>query len=298
MPIILVVDDSETERRLIGGLVQQDLDWLIEYADNGQTALEMIEHATPDVVITDLMMPKMDGMQLVKKAKTKFPQVPFILVTGAGSEAIAAEALRAGAASYVPKSAMADALLDTVQQVLGLANRDHGDGAIVKCMTNARYQLRLENDPRLIPPLLEFVRQMLVRMHVGDSTAQRHVCVAIEEAVLNAMLHGNLALSAEEAAAVRRLCHQGKTSDLVERRRNEPGFRDRRVLFGMDLTPQRAQFVVRDAGSGFNVEALPPSADGAVLSKSGGRGLNLIRSFMSDVGFSETGNEIRMTLNG
>ena len=62
MPVVLIVDDSEVDRRLVGGLLPQDLEWLVEFAENGVSALEKIKLSLPDVVITDLMMPEMDGM--------------------------------------------------------------------------------------------------------------------------------------------------------------------------------------------------------------------------------------------
>ena len=69
MPIILVVDDSETDRKLIGGLLKPKLDWIVQYASNGAEALDLIGQIFPDVVVTDLQMPEMDGIQLCMNQK-------------------------------------------------------------------------------------------------------------------------------------------------------------------------------------------------------------------------------------
>ena len=53
MPIILVVDDSETDRKLIGGLLKCKLDWIVQYASDGAEACELVGQIFPDVVITD-----------------------------------------------------------------------------------------------------------------------------------------------------------------------------------------------------------------------------------------------------
>ena len=76
MPVVLVVDDSEVDRRLVGGLLPKDLDWLVDFAENGEQALEKMAESVPDVVITDMMMPVMDGMELVTNIHVDFPQVP------------------------------------------------------------------------------------------------------------------------------------------------------------------------------------------------------------------------------
>ena len=107
MSRILVVDDSAVERRMIGGLLGENPDWTIDYAGDGAEALVRCAANEPDLVVTDFNMPSMDGMQLLNRLKHKFPRVPVIIATAAGSEELAVTALQQGAASYVPKILMA-----------------------------------------------------------------------------------------------------------------------------------------------------------------------------------------------
>src|SRR5437667_377442 len=97
---------------------EKELDWVIEYAENGREALTFMSDLVPHVVVTDLMMPDIDGLELVETVRAEHPEVPVILITGQGSETLALEALERGAASYVPKGQLADKLADTVKQVL------------------------------------------------------------------------------------------------------------------------------------------------------------------------------------
>ena len=76
MPCILLVDDSSVDRRLIGGLMSKELDWLVEYATSGTEALQGMELALPDLVVTDLMMPEMDGLQLVAEVRSAIRRFP------------------------------------------------------------------------------------------------------------------------------------------------------------------------------------------------------------------------------
>lgn len=93
LPTLLVVDDSAIERTLVGGLVK-NAGWQVVFAEDGKHALSQIEIESPDVVLTDLRMPHLDGLQLVKEVRRMQTPIPVILMTGYGSEEIAAEALR------------------------------------------------------------------------------------------------------------------------------------------------------------------------------------------------------------
>ncbi len=296
MPIILLVDDSEVDRTLMAGLLSADFDWLVSHATNGVEALAMIGDATPDAVVTDLMMPEMDGMELVSQLAESFPEVPVVLVTGQDDAQLAMKALRHGAASFVPKTQLSERLLDTVEQVLAVRDVDHYDERIVQITTNTRYRFNLENDPTLIAPLVDRVQLGMIGMQLCSAAQRMHVGIALEEALINAMCHGNLELPAHRLADIRKLLHEGQASELVEERRNQSPYKERRIHVAADFTRNRAQFVVGDDGAGFDVAAsLPKSADEAMESE-GRRGLLLIQTFMDEVIFNETGNEMRMTL--
>src|SRR5436853_4700871 len=92
----LVVDDSPMDRLLAGSLLQNLGGWTVLTATNGVEALELLKSETPDIVLTDLQMPEMDGLQLVQAVRSTYPMVPVILMTSHGSEDIAIQALKSG----------------------------------------------------------------------------------------------------------------------------------------------------------------------------------------------------------
>jgi CheY-like chemotaxis protein/anti-sigma regulatory factor (Ser/Thr protein kinase) len=297
MPIILVADDSETDRKLIEGLLRPKLDWIVQFAENGSQAFDMIGEIFPDVVVTDLQMPEMDGIQLCAEAKVEYPDVPIVLITGKGSEELAVEALDAGAASYVPKSALANSLLETVEQVLSIAKHKRTKSQLMRYATNTRYQFNIKNDQSLVAPLIDFVSSAMERLQLGDKAEQRHVSVAIEEALLNAIYHGNLELDGPSVQDARRALHDGEIAEIVHERSQQSPYEERRVRIAFEVTRNRIDIVVRDDGKGFdNPSRFIEATDVEQLSGAGGRGLALIRNFMDEVEFSDTGNEIRMSL--
>ena len=102
MATVLIVDDSATDRRLAGGLLEQIEGLAIEYAVDGSDALAKMNFKAPDIVVTDLDMPSINGLKLVELSHQSYPAIPVILMTARGSEEIAVKALQAGASSYVP----------------------------------------------------------------------------------------------------------------------------------------------------------------------------------------------------
>ena len=99
MTTVLVVDDSATDRRLAGGLLKKNSSFNVVYATDGHQALKQLELHLPDVVLTDLQMPEMNGLELVNVVNEEYPLIPVVLMTAQGSEEIAVQALQQGAAT-------------------------------------------------------------------------------------------------------------------------------------------------------------------------------------------------------
>ena len=103
MATILVVDDSAVDRQLAGACVTE-LGSQAIFAESAEEALDVIPRENPDVILTDLIMPGMNGLELVEATRRAHRPIPVILMTAFGSEDTALHALKAGATSYVPKN--------------------------------------------------------------------------------------------------------------------------------------------------------------------------------------------------
>lgn len=289
MPTILVVDDSAGDRRLVGEHLKADPQLEIRNAHDGEIALEKMALAEPDLVVTDLMMPGMDGLELVAAVRERHPGVPVILMTGQGDEAIAAQALQAGAASYVPKRMLAQELLATVQRVLSVAVPERRHVRLMGCMTRSDRSFVLENDSTLFGQLVTHLQDDLMHLGLCDEADRTRIGVALEEALANALCHGNLELDPclrerDEAAYRQQL----------EQRRHQPPYSERRIHVDARLSRKSAEFVIRDEGQGFDPATLPDPTDPANLERVCGRGLLLMRTFMDEVEFNEKGNQVRL----
>jgi CheY-like chemotaxis protein len=135
MAIILVVDDSPVDRARAGGLLKKRAGLTPAFAANGIEALALIAEQPPDLVLTDLQMPEMGGLELVETVRRRFPGLPVVVMTAHGSEEVAVQALRKGAASYVAKRNLAVELVETVAGVLEIARADLSQRHILACLT-------------------------------------------------------------------------------------------------------------------------------------------------------------------
>jgi len=286
---VLVVDDSAMDRHLAGAIVQKLEGWQAVFAGNGREALESMGRHSPDLVLTDMLMPEMDGLELVSAIRSTYPLVPVILMTAHGSEDIAIQALQKGAASYVPKKSLARDLAETVEQVMSAAQTTLNQQRIHSSLESLETQFVLDNDTTLIPPLVSYLEESVSKVKLCEPSGLILLGVALHEALTNAIFHGNLELSSELKESDEKLYYQ-----LARERVQQEPYRDRRVRVVARLNRNEALFSVADEGPGFDPLTLPDPIDPSNLGKVSGRGLLLISTFMDHVEHNETGNQITM----
>jgi len=289
MPTVLVVDDAAVDRKLVGGLLAKGVGLKVEFAASGEEALERLPAIAPAAIVTDLVMPGMSGLELVARVAAAHPDVPIILMTGKGSEDIAVKALKAGAASYVPKGSLHQYLLSTVEDVLEMVNERSSHTQLMSCLQRGRFQFVLGHDAGLIPLLINHVQSLVTSVGLCDEASVIRVCIALEEALRNALFHGNLELTSEQREGDPEVYQR-----LIDDRTSREPFTKRRLHVTVEVTPDSGRFVIRDQGPGFDPAKLPDPTDPENIEKVSGRGLLLMRTFMDEVSFNETGNEVTM----
>lgn len=288
MTTILVVDDNAMERKVVGKSVEA-AGWQATYATNGCDALEHLSQTRPDLILTDLKMPVMDGLELVEQAKAKFPAIPVVLMTAYGSEEIAVLALQAGAASYVPKRNLPFDLKPTLEVVLEAAETRRDRLHLFQHMTAAQSQFTIGYDNAGVQALAAYCQDTLQLMKLCDEAQTRQVGTAIIEALRNALDHGNL-----ELCSSLREADDGAYDRLRHERQREQPYAGRKVHVETSITRYEAQYIIRDEGPGFDCTTLPDPTDPENLLKPCGRGVMLMRAFMDEVTYNKQGNEVTM----
>lgn len=289
MARILVVDDSDTDRLIVSEILSDEPDLEFEGVDGGETALARLASDPAGMVLTDLVMPVMDGFEVVAAVRERFPSVPIVLMTSQGNEEIAVRALREGAASYVPKHNLATDLVDTVREVLDLASERRAQARIIRALEKSDLRFCLENRDELVRPLVKHLMDVMETMGLCDECDATQIGVALCEALNNAIEHGNL-----EVQSDLRGTDLAAYDKLMGERRDCSPWCDRRVRVQARLDREEARFVIRDEGPGFDPGTLPDPRAPENLGRFHGRGVFLIRSFMDEVSWNEQGNEVTM----
>ena len=114
MSRVLVIDDDASLRFTLEAVLS-DAGLVVETCDGGACGLAAFEARGADVVLTDLAMPDMDGMQVLERMRASDPSVPVLMLTAHGSERVAVAAMKAGAFDYIPKPFDPDELVLAVQ---------------------------------------------------------------------------------------------------------------------------------------------------------------------------------------
>ena len=119
MSKILIIEDEAAIRRVLTKIISEESDtYLVEEAEDGLHGIEKIKDNDYDLVLCDIKMPKMDGVEVLEKAKKIKPEIPFVMISGHGDLDTAVNTMRLGAFDYISKPPDLNRLLNTVRNAL------------------------------------------------------------------------------------------------------------------------------------------------------------------------------------
>ncbi len=119
MPIILIIEDEAAIRRvLVKILTEENKDYQVEEAEDGLEGMEKIKEIDYDLVLCDIKMPKMDGVEVLEATKKIKPEIPIVMISGHGDLDTAVNTMRLGAFDYISKPPDLNRLLNTVRNAL------------------------------------------------------------------------------------------------------------------------------------------------------------------------------------
>ncbi len=114
---LMLVDDEEGIRRFLG-LTLMDFGYEVKTAENGEAALKLLDSFLPHIIVTDIKMPRMDGIDLLKAVKADYPQIEVIMLTGHGDMDLAIESLKFEAADFITKPVNDEVLEISLDRVM------------------------------------------------------------------------------------------------------------------------------------------------------------------------------------
>ena len=116
---ILICDDAAFMRMMIKDILTNNGYTVVGEAENGAKAVEKYAELKPDLVLMDITMPEMDGIQALKKIKEADPSATVIMCSAMGQQAMVIESIQSGAKDFIVKPFQADRVLEAVRKVVG-----------------------------------------------------------------------------------------------------------------------------------------------------------------------------------
>lgn len=286
---ILVVDDSEFDCAIVKKVFRALGNWHAEYVSSGKEALARMKEQEFDLLLTDLNMPKMNGLELLRNAKELNPTIPIVVMSAKGSEEAAVQALRLGATNYVIKKNMIHDLPGIVESVMRSSRSTRIETAILENLQQTTFQFVIPCDRELVQGAVSYLQMIAEKFGKLPDAERIRLGICLEESLLNALIHGNLEVSSDlregDADAYEKL---------IELRLRQRPYRERTIEIQATFSPEQIAFAIRDEGPGFNVAAVPDPTTPENLCKPSGRGLMLMRIFMDSVQHNATGNQITL----
>ncbi|MEJ5377174.1 MAG: HD domain-containing phosphohydrolase [bacterium] len=180
MPKVLIVDDEANIRKVLREMARRVLGAETWEASNGQEALVLFREASPDVVLSDIRMPGMDGISLLRAMKEERPNVPVILITGYPSLDVAIQGMKEGASDFITKPFR----LDQLQVILEKALREK---KLLEDNEGLRQQVQHKKTlERLNEELNRKVREMSALCSLGQTIAAFPLN---RDAILKSLVH-------------------------------------------------------------------------------------------------------------
>jgi CheY-like chemotaxis protein/predicted regulator of Ras-like GTPase activity (Roadblock/LC7/MglB family) len=196
---ILIVDDEESVVFFLGeNLSDLGAEYEVETACSGEKALEKISTQHFDLVITDLRMPGVDGLELVEQVQARCPQTRLILMTAFGSNQVEAEAHRLQVYRYITKPFRVEDLVDAARQALGemaisqngvLVLSDERFEAVTRCLSDLRFEIGAQC--------------ILLADIMGQLITQVGLTTGLEVDILTSLVGGGFATTFEMARRLR-----------------------------------------------------------------------------------------------
>lgn len=165
MSKILIIEDEASIRRVLSKILSEENEtYVVEDAEDGLVGLEKIKNNDYDLVLCDIKMPKMDGVEVLEAVKKIKPEIPMVMISGHGDMETAIQTMRLGAFDYISKPPDLNRLLNTVRNALD-RKQLVVENKILKKKVSKNYEMIGESEPiNLIKLMIEKVAQTEARV--------------------------------------------------------------------------------------------------------------------------------------
>ena len=287
---VLVVEDDPGSRTYLKDAVESQ-GHEVRTAEDGALGLSAFNEFEPDLVLTDIRMPNMDGLELLKAIRRQDFDTLVVMITAFGSEEHVLDALRNRANNYMRKPIELKELLPLVRKYATVVRERALDLELSKMFAGGEFTLRLGNQIDLIYKVADHLAsQTACSIEAKDRLS---VQLGLAELLWNAIEHGNLGITFEEKSEA---TEEGGDSlaKLYRERSEDPARAERKIQIDVKIDESGCQWVITDEGEGFDWKNLPDPTDSEGILRFHGRGIFLCRHYFDELEFLGKGNVVRV----
>ncbi len=284
---ILLIDDEPNLFKMLKRPLRQHGHTIIE-AHDGKEGWKIFTEAANmfDVIITDIRMPVLDGLELLKRLREREYDIPVIVITGYEDIQASIEILRLGAFDFLLKPFEAQDLLDiltTLQEILDNKKRQIQELPFF----TENIDIEIHSHTKFITTVGSFLQDRIKLFCQLYKLDERNISFCLHEALVNAIIHGNLEISSSLKNDSLEEYEQ-----LWREREQMPEFANRKVRIRCEIQPEYLKFEIEDEGRGFDPNKVQQGDPVTMLPY--GRGLLIITAYMDEVSWNGAGNHITM----
>ena len=257
---VLVVDDDHEVLETLAEILAELRLHPVTAAD-GVEALEQLKTRQIDLIITDLMMPHMDGFALIEQTRQLEMNIPIAVISGYGEVRNVVEALTRGAYNFITKPFTIKEIEQIVKRGLRLREYALGTGRLLEGITN-RTEMSIPSYPHLLPSVGLYVVRECQWRGIEDDALLTNISICIDELLNNALVHGN---------------------DL------DPALK---ISLEMVFDQQSLTVSIADEGRGFSYGPLLTKLQQQVENLPTKRGLFIVNYLMDELAFNDRGNRV------
>lgn len=288
---VLIVDDQKEIIELLTEVLETQ-GYEVLSALNGEQALDLYREHRPAFTLTDITMPGMNGLALLRQIKEINQAAAVILMTGAGSESYAVEALRGGAVNYFHKPIDIQELSTTLRRYAPMTQGYDFDLFAGEIDITENLSLTLGNDLNIVNHAVQLIiNHCRSVFRLSDIFTLRF---GLYEMIVNAIEHGNLGITfAEKSKAI----EEDQLVNLIKERAESPERASRRVSIVCTIDGKGLACTIRDEGEGFDHSSYSDVEDPSMLIEDlglslHGRGIILTRLQFDELRYNSKGNEV------
>jgi len=288
---VLVVEDDYGSREYLLNLVRLE-GYEVRAVENGEEGLAEYKSFDPDIIISDIQMPIMDGLQMLNIIRKDKSDTIFIITTAFGTEDYAIEALRLGANNYLKKPIKSQSLIKLLNKYKLLIESHKlakkAEGKLLKKDLSLEFITNIKHIPSIISQLIAEIDIKL------DDSEITNIELGLDELITNSMEHGNLGISFNEKV---KASNDNTILELYDEKMKIPKFSRRKLKVRYKLRPKFCEWVITDEGKGFDWRLIPDPTKGAQLMELNGRGIFITHFLFDEMEYLGKGNKVRVRKN-